>query len=74
MGIMEELPEEITYTPVPYIALVGLDVINNANHTHIWNTFAINRGSDRPLLYYKLIPDGYKFPPSKAKVIFFFKI
>lgn len=70
--MMNELPKEISFPPAPYIALVGLEAANNANHTHIWNAFAINRASDRPQLYYKLIPIDYTFPVAKAKVMAFF--
>lgn len=67
---MEELPEEVTFTPVPYVAFIGLGEKNNDIHCHIWNTFAINRSSDRPLLYYKQISVTDKFPLAKERVFF----
>jgi hypothetical protein len=59
---------ELQYTPVPYIALIGLNASSNVIHTNIWNTFTQNRQSDRCPLYFKLITDKYLFLPSKQKV------
>lgn len=65
---MNDLPKEVTYTPVPYIGLVGLDPSKNSIHAAIWNTLAINRTSERLPLYYKLIADNYEFAAFKSKV------
>ncbi|XP_054155217.1 trafficking protein particle complex subunit 11-like isoform X2 [Oppia nitens] len=60
-------PEELQYTPVPYISLVGLSAQTNAIHALIWNSFTVNRGSDRSPLYFKQITDNYTFIASKPK-------
>lgn len=65
---MNELPEELSVNPVPFIAFIGLDAPNNPDHLTVWNSFAINRSFDRPVLYYKLIEQNRKFPPSKIRV------
>lgn len=67
MMSMNELPKEVTFPPVPYIALIGLDAASNTYHNQVWNTFAINRAVDRPPLYYKLIPIDHSFIPAKVK-------
>ncbi|KAI7688270.1 Trafficking protein particle complex subunit 11 [Sarcoptes scabiei] len=64
---MNELPEELSVNPVPFIAFIGLDAPNNPDHLTVWNSFAINRSFDRPVLYYKLIEQNRKFPPSKIR-------
>lgn len=71
---MNNIPAEISVNPVPYISLLGLDAANNPIHSIIWNSFAINRSADRPVLYYKLLPIDYRFPSSKNRVSIFFQI
>ena len=61
-------PEELQYTPIPYISLIGLNAQINAIHAMIWNAFTVNRASDRPPLYFKLLSDKYTFIASKPKV------
>ncbi|XP_075588783.1 LOW QUALITY PROTEIN: trafficking protein particle complex subunit 11 gry [Dermatophagoides farinae] len=65
--MMNNIPAEISVNPVPYISLLGLDAANNPIHSIIWNSFAINRSADRPVLYYKLLPIDYRFPSSKNR-------
>lgn len=63
-----DIPKELTYNPVPYVAFVGLNAGHNEIHAHIWNAFTVNRQTDRCPLYFKLIGEKYHFIPSKAKV------
>lgn len=68
MNNNNNIPEEISVNPVPYISLIGLDAANNSIHSLIWNSFAINRTADRPVLYYKLLNNDHQFPSSKHRV------
>ena len=63
-----DFPVELTYTPIPFIYLVGLDVTNNTTHASVWNTFTTNRQQDRVLLYFKLGEESLGFPLAKPKV------
>ncbi len=67
----DEMPAELQYIPVPYIALLGLNATNNAIHAIIWNSFTVNRQSDRSPLYFKLLSDKHEFKPTKQKVFIF---
>lgn len=63
-----EIPSELTYIPVPYVALLGLNASVNEIHANIWNCFTQNRQSDRSPLYFKLLSDKHQFLPAKTKV------
>lgn len=63
----ESIPEELQYTPIPYISLIGLNAQNNAIHAMIWNAFTVNRSPERPPLYFKLLGDKHNFLASKPK-------
>ncbi|RWS07700.1 hypothetical protein B4U79_13175 [Dinothrombium tinctorium] len=49
-----DIPKELSLQPLPFIAFVGLN-LNDRNHLHLWNTFAIQRQSDRIPLFYKAL-------------------
>lgn len=63
-----DVPIVLTYTPVPYVALLGLNATVNELHLSIWNHFTQNRAPDRPPIYFKLHPEKTLFPPQKEKV------
>ena len=63
-----DFPVELTYTPIPFIYLVGLNVTDKTIHTSVWNTFTTNRQQDRVLLYFKLGEENLAFPVAKPKV------
>uniref|UniRef100_A0A8C4PYM1 Trafficking protein particle complex subunit 11 n=1 Tax=Eptatretus burgeri TaxID=7764 RepID=A0A8C4PYM1_EPTBU len=42
-----ELPPELCCRPMPFVALMGLDMIYNAVHRAIWEAFSANRRTDR---------------------------
>ncbi|KAI1292169.1 Trafficking protein particle complex subunit 11 [Halotydeus destructor] len=61
-----ELPFELTYTPVPLVAITGLNA-QDTRHALIWNTFTVNRQPDRIPLYFKLVSDAHDFSAQKPK-------
>ena len=40
-------PEELITRPLGYVALTGLDVVNNAMHKAVWGTFTVNRKQEK---------------------------
>lgn len=59
------LPPELKLKPFALIGFSGLDVINNAVHKSIWETF--NNRSEKAPVIYKLISNTHKFPVIKPK-------
>ena len=63
-----ELPPELCCRPMPFVALMGLDMIYNAVHRAIWEAFSANRRTDRVPVSFKLLPGDYEFPKCRTKV------
>ncbi|RXG54551.1 Trafficking protein particle complex subunit 11 [Armadillidium vulgare] len=62
------LPKEISAPALSLIGMTGLDIKKNKNHRSIWETFTINRRSDRlPLKFVLLSLDSLEFPTMKQK-------
>lgn len=63
-----DLPAELTYSPVPLVALFGLNAAQDEIHAALWAGFTLNRQYDRLPLYFKLLSDTHTFPIAKPKV------
>ncbi|XP_066143332.1 trafficking protein particle complex subunit 11 [Euwallacea fornicatus] len=59
------LPQELKIKPLALVGFSGLDVVNNAIHKSIWETF--NNRTDKAPVLYKLISNTHKFPVIKPK-------
>ncbi|KAL1490737.1 hypothetical protein ABEB36_013385 [Hypothenemus hampei] len=59
------LPHELKFKPLSLIGFSGLDIVNNAVHKSIWETFN-NRTEKAPILY-KIISNTHTFPVIKPK-------
>lgn len=59
------LPQELKVKPLALIGFSGLDIVNNAIHKSVWETF-INR-NEKAAVSYKLISNTHKFPVIKPK-------
>lgn len=63
-----DLPPELTYSPVPLIALFGLNPSQSTEHASVWEGFTANRQPDRIPIYYKYCSDADFLPAPKVKV------
>ena len=61
-------PEELIAKPLGYVALTGLDSVNNAMHKSVWDAFTVNRRQDK-VLNIKLLPGDAEFPRKKQKQV-----
>lgn len=61
------IPPEVIPDPQTFIALCGLDLVHNATHKNIWQSFSANRGADRLPILYRVLPADHEFPVSKIK-------
>lgn len=59
------LPAELQAAPLALVGFSGLDLVNNAVHKAIWDTFH-NRGERGPVLY-QSISNTHKFPVAKPR-------
>uniref|UniRef100_A0A5S6QQT5 Foie-gras_1 domain-containing protein n=1 Tax=Trichuris muris TaxID=70415 RepID=A0A5S6QQT5_TRIMR len=64
---ISELPVELTCPTLQLIALLGLDVHNNAAHKSIWDALMMNRRPDRRPLNFQLASGSQHFLDLKAK-------
>uniref|UniRef100_UPI00358EE0D2 trafficking protein particle complex subunit 11 n=1 Tax=Myxine glutinosa TaxID=7769 RepID=UPI00358EE0D2 len=62
-----ELPPELCCRPMPFVALMGLDMIYNAVHRAIWEAFSANRRTDRVPVSFKILPGDHEFPKCRTK-------
>ncbi|XP_050304839.1 trafficking protein particle complex subunit 11 [Anthonomus grandis grandis] len=59
------LPQELRVKPLALIGFSGLDIVNNAVHKSIWETF--NNRTEKAPVSYKMITATHKFPVIKPK-------
>jgi tetratricopeptide (TPR) repeat protein len=64
---MAEFPAELLARPLPFVALVGLDVVHNAVHRMIWHTFAVDRRPDRVPVNFQCLPGDHEYPKANPK-------
>lgn len=64
-----EVPPELTYSPVPLVALFNLNAVTDQTHASIWSGFTSNRGPDRVPIYFKLWSSDQILPAKKARNI-----
>uniref|UniRef100_A0A6P7H0Z7 Trafficking protein particle complex subunit 11-like n=1 Tax=Diabrotica virgifera virgifera TaxID=50390 RepID=A0A6P7H0Z7_DIAVI len=62
-----ELPPEVTVKPLALVGVSGLDIVNNAVHKSIWETFSSNRRIERAPVLFKLIDNAHEFPVIKPR-------
>ena len=63
------LPKELITSPIPLVALTGLDVKHNVIHKEIWDGFYAHHGLK---FRYKLVDGDYEYPKCKPRVSEFF--
>ena len=68
MAAASEFPAELATRPLVLIALTGLDITNKPLHKAIWESFSVNRPTERLPLSFKLLPVDHAYPKAKAKV------
>jgi hypothetical protein len=66
---VSDLPAELSYSPVPLVALFGLQPAAIPDHAAVWEGFTANRLPDRVPMYYKFCTDAEILTPPKVKVI-----
>ena len=58
-----KFPEALTRSPRCFIALSGLDVLNNAVHRAVWDEFTTGgRRTERKPILYKNVPADHLYP------------
>uniref|UniRef100_T1IXF1 Trafficking protein particle complex subunit 11 n=1 Tax=Strigamia maritima TaxID=126957 RepID=T1IXF1_STRMM len=62
-----ELPSEFAVRPTTFVALTGLDVVHNAIHKSVWDTFVSNRRPDRVPIVFKVLDGDHEYPKGKSK-------
>nr|XP_002733772.1 PREDICTED: trafficking protein particle complex subunit 11-like [Saccoglossus kowalevskii] len=62
-----EFPPELICRPLGFVALTGLDVIYNAVHKAIWESFSANRRPDRVPLSFKILDGDHEYPKCRSK-------
>ncbi|CAG9819021.1 unnamed protein product [Phaedon cochleariae] len=62
-----DFPTELCAKPQALVGISGLDILNNAIHKSIWDTFSSNRRVERAPVVFKLIGNAHEFPVVKPK-------
>ncbi|XP_077995405.1 trafficking protein particle complex subunit 11-like [Glandiceps talaboti] len=62
-----ELPPELACRPLGFIVLTGLDVVYNAVHKAIWDSFSAGRRPDRVPLSFTVFPGDHEYPKCRSK-------
>lgn len=68
MSWASDLPKELLCRPMGLVVLTGLDLIYNAVHKTIWDSFANNRRSDRVPLQFQPLNADHEYSKSRPKV------
>lgn len=68
MSWASELPQELTSRTLGLVVLTGLDVVYNAIHKAIWDSFCNNRRPDRMPIQLKLLGADHEYPKCRPKV------
>eukprot|EP00794_Sanderia_malayensis_P013921 gene13921-15373_t len=68
-----EIPQELLVKPLGFITVTGLDVINNAVHSAIWDAFTSGRRQDKPLNIKTVVGD-YECPRRQKRTSYEFYV
>jgi hypothetical protein len=63
-----DMPGELLSRPVGLVVLTGLDLVYNAVHKAIWDSFYNNRRSDRVPLKFTSYGVDHEYPKRRSKV------
>lgn len=62
-----DLPAELSVKPLVLVGISGLDIVNNAVHKSIWETFGGSRRIERAPVLFKLVDNAQEFPVMKPR-------
>ncbi|XP_056633401.1 trafficking protein particle complex subunit 11 [Diorhabda sublineata] len=62
-----DLPPELSVKPLVLVGISGLDIVNNAVHKSIWETFGGSRRIERAPVLFKLVDNAHEFPVMKPR-------
>ncbi|CAG9862520.1 unnamed protein product [Phyllotreta striolata] len=62
-----DIPQELCVKPLALVGVSGLDVVNNAVHKSIWETFSGNRRIERAPVLFKILGNAQEFPIVKPR-------
>ncbi len=67
MAAVTDLPQELLVKPLGFVAVTGLDIVNNAVHNAIWDAFNASRRQEKALNI-KPVAGDYECPRRRQKV------
>ena len=67
MAAVSGVPQELLVKPVGFVAVAGLDIVNNAVHKAIWDAFNASRRQEKALNI-SIIAGDYECPRRRQKV------
>ncbi|XP_070572055.1 trafficking protein particle complex subunit 11-like isoform X1 [Ptychodera flava] len=62
-----ELPPELTCRPMGFVVLTDCDILYNAVHKAIWDSFSASRRPDRVPLSFRVLPGDHEYPKCRSK-------
>ena len=68
MATAGDVPGELLVKPLGFVAVTGLDVVNNAVHCAIWDAFNASRRQEKALNI-KPVAADYECPRRRPKVL-----
>ena len=63
-----QFPDDLMSRALGLVTLTGLNVIHNAVHSEVWDSFVNRRRDDRVPLKFVNLPSDYEYPKCKTKV------
>lgn len=67
MATAGHVPHELLTKPLGFVAVTGLDLVNNAIHSAIWDAFNSSRRQEKALII-KPVTGDYDCPRKRQKV------
>jgi len=67
-----DMPPELLGRPMGLVILTGLDLVYNAIHKAIWDSFYNNRRSDRVPLKFCSLEADHEYAKCRQKVLLFY--
>ena len=68
MAAASHIPPELLVKPLGFVAVTGLDIVNNAIHCAIWDAFNSSKRQEK-VLNIKPVSGDYECPRRRQKVI-----
>lgn len=66
MATAGQVPQELLVKPLGFVAVTGLDLVNNAIHSAIWDAFHSGRRQEKAL-HIKPVSGDYECPRRRQK-------